>query len=182
MNIKELNEIFEKFLEEYENTFRLTIEYDEKYQEILDKLIEDITKDDDVWVEDMSAPLITTVIDSEDEEHLYHILGVVKQYNYKNENVFSVDVAELNESLYEDYEMYVIETSDEYLYDIFGEEDGEPMTIDKESLEYLEDYLLEYDETDEDDEPKMDDPNVKAMFEKIKNLLKKYKAVCVKKK
>lgn len=81
---------------------------------------------------------------------------------------------------YTEYNIRVVEVSDEYLYSIFGEEDGEPMEIDSKSIDYLEDYLLDYDESDEDDEPKMNDKDVKELFNHIKELLNTYKKVCVK--
>ena len=80
-------------------------------------------------------------------------------------------------SFKEDYDIHVIEVEDGYLYYLFGENgNGEVMEIDNESLEYLEDYLLE---TDEDNESKMDDKSVKELFEKIKKSLKAYNKVCV---
>ena len=79
------------------------------------------------------------------------------------------------------YKAYIVVTSDEYLYDLFGlDGENEPMSIDKESISYLEDYLNDYDEDDEDDEPKMADEEVKQMFDGIKELLKEYKEVQVK--
>lgn len=74
----------------------------------------------------------------------------------------------------------IIETSDAYMYDLFGTEDHyEPMVIDRKSIDYLEDYLNDYDESDEDDEPKMNDNDIKNFFNLIKNNLKKYKEVQV---
>ena len=77
------------------------------------------------------------------------------------------------------YERLIIETNNEYLFDIFGDGGESPKIIDEESIEYLADYLYEYDEDDEDDKPKIDDKDVKAMFDFISDKLKRYKEVQV---
>ena len=53
------------------------------------------------------------------------------------------------------------------------------MVISKESIEYLEDYLYDYDESDEEDEPKMNDEDVKRMYDFISDKLKEYKEIQV---
>ena len=77
------------------------------------------------------------------------------------------------------YERLIVVTNDEYLYGIFGEDDREPMVINKESIEYLEDYLYDYDESDEEDEPKMNDEDVKGMYNFISDKLREYKEIQV---
>lgn len=81
------------------------------------------------------------------------------------------------------YERLIIETNDRWLYQLFGLDSGlddaKPMVITREGIDCLEDYLLDYDESDEYDEPKMNDKDNKEMFDTIKKYLKKYKEVQV---
>ena len=79
----------------------------------------------------------------------------------------------------QEYERLMVKVSDDYLYGIFGEEDNEPMVITRDSIDCLEDYLLDYNEDDEDDEPKMNETEVQELFSYIKNKLEKYKEVQV---
>ena len=76
----------------------------------------------------------------------------------------------------QEYERLMVKVSDDYLYGIFGIEDYEPMVITRDSIDCLEDYLLDYDE---DDEPKMNETEVQELFSYIKNKLEKYKEVQV---
>lgn len=81
-------------------------------------------------------------------------------------------------STYKEYNIHVIEVEDEDLFYLFGTDgDHESMDIDNETLPFLEDYLLEEDE--EDGSCRMEDEDVQALFNYIKESLKTYPKISV---
>ena len=72
-----------------------------------------------------------------------------------------------------EHERLIIKAPSEYLYSVFGEEDHKPMVITRDSIDCLEEYLLDYEE------PKMNDTEVQELFSYIKSKLEKYGEVQV---